>query len=237
VHSSMLTTASAAPHCADFTNVAWKRSCRCLHTVFFYSSREACMSNYSALLRGDLQWQDKEIRALKQRIWARLPFFICKPAVLSLQAPLKMRLQAPSTQYKYLPRTASLRNSTTCALQDVATGKSILFAPRLPPEYAIWMGKIQPPQHFKVNVPFLIPNSDSSDFRKLVAWVRLHPTWFAFVDRRNAAWSNFSEQGGVQCGVLQPENGALAFSSSNCSSMFNLTEKASTHFQWEHFLG
>ncbi|GAQ81411.1 Metallopeptidase M24 family protein [Klebsormidium nitens] len=32
---------------------------------------------------------------------------------------------------------------------DVATGKSILFAPRLPSEYAIWMGKIQPPQHFK----------------------------------------------------------------------------------------
>jgi hypothetical protein len=26
------------------------------------------------------------------------------------------------------------------------------------------MGKIQPPQHFKVNVPFLIPNLDSKDF-------------------------------------------------------------------------
>eukprot|EP00051_Salpingoeca_urceolata_P005774 m.77041 g.77041 ORF g.77041 m.77041 type:complete len:510 (-) comp14534_c0_seq4:38-1567(-) len=31
----------------------------------------------------------------------------------------------------------------------VATGKSILFIPRLPDEYGIWMGTIQPPEYFK----------------------------------------------------------------------------------------
>ena len=32
---------------------------------------------------------------------------------------------------------------------EVDTGKSILFVPRLPPEYAVWMGSIHPPEHFK----------------------------------------------------------------------------------------
>jgi len=32
---------------------------------------------------------------------------------------------------------------------DVATGEGVLFIPRLPAEYATWMGKIQPPEHFK----------------------------------------------------------------------------------------
>lgn len=31
----------------------------------------------------------------------------------------------------------------------IGSGKSILFIPRLPQEYAIWMGSIKPTQHFK----------------------------------------------------------------------------------------
>ncbi|KAG4398399.1 hypothetical protein GLYMA_08G030000v4 [Glycine max] len=32
---------------------------------------------------------------------------------------------------------------------DVATGNSILFAPRLPSEYAVWLGVIKPLSYFK----------------------------------------------------------------------------------------
>jgi Xaa-Pro dipeptidase len=32
---------------------------------------------------------------------------------------------------------------------EVATGKSWLFMPRLPAEWAVWMGRIHPPEHFK----------------------------------------------------------------------------------------
>ncbi|XP_078439352.1 metallopeptidase M24 family protein isoform X1 [Wolffia australiana] len=32
---------------------------------------------------------------------------------------------------------------------DIASGRSILFAPRLPEEYAVWLGKIKPLSHFK----------------------------------------------------------------------------------------
>ncbi|XP_028790599.1 xaa-Pro dipeptidase-like [Neltuma alba] len=34
---------------------------------------------------------------------------------------------------------------------DISTGKSILFAPRLPQEYAVWLGKIKPLSYFKEN--------------------------------------------------------------------------------------
>ncbi|KAL6006004.1 hypothetical protein ACLOJK_040049 [Asimina triloba] len=34
-------------------------------------------------------------------------------------------------------------------LKDVASGKSILFAPRLPVDYAVWLGKIKPLSYFK----------------------------------------------------------------------------------------
>jgi hypothetical protein len=34
--------------------------------------------------------------------------------------------------------------------KDVGSGDSILFAPRLPDEYAVWMGKIKQLSHFKV---------------------------------------------------------------------------------------
>ncbi|KAF5748504.1 xaa-Pro dipeptidase [Tripterygium wilfordii] len=32
---------------------------------------------------------------------------------------------------------------------DISTGKSMLFAPRLPSEYAVWMGEIKPSSYFK----------------------------------------------------------------------------------------
>lgn len=35
-------------------------------------------------------------------------------------------------------------------MKDIASGDSILFAPRLPAEYAVWLGKIKPLSHFKV---------------------------------------------------------------------------------------
>lgn len=35
-------------------------------------------------------------------------------------------------------------------LKDIATGKSVLFAPRLPAEYAVWLGEIKPLSYFKV---------------------------------------------------------------------------------------
>lgn len=35
-------------------------------------------------------------------------------------------------------------------VQDVASGKTILFIPRLPANYAVWMGEIKPPSYFKV---------------------------------------------------------------------------------------
>jgi len=34
---------------------------------------------------------------------------------------------------------------------DIHTGHTILYMPRLPEEYAVWMGKIQPPSHFQVS--------------------------------------------------------------------------------------
>lgn len=36
-------------------------------------------------------------------------------------------------------------------MKDIASGKSILFAPRLPSEYAVWLGEIKPPDYFQVN--------------------------------------------------------------------------------------
>lgn len=38
--------------------------------------------------------------------------------------------------------------------KDIATGKSVLFAPRLPAEYAVWLGEIKPLSYFKVIVSF-----------------------------------------------------------------------------------
>jgi len=36
-------------------------------------------------------------------------------------------------------------------LKDIATGKSILFAPRLPADYAVWLGEIKPLSCFQVS--------------------------------------------------------------------------------------
>lgn len=32
---------------------------------------------------------------------------------------------------------------------DIDRQTSVLFVPRLPEEYAVWMGEIHPPKHFK----------------------------------------------------------------------------------------
>jgi len=36
--------------------------------------------------------------------------------------------------------------------KDIGSGKSILFIPRLPDDYAVWLGEIKPLSHFKVNI-------------------------------------------------------------------------------------
>lgn len=36
--------------------------------------------------------------------------------------------------------------------KDIASGKSILFAPRLPDDYAVWLGEIKPLSFFKVSL-------------------------------------------------------------------------------------
>ena len=42
-----------------------------------------------------------------------------------------------------------VRESDCYGALQVDTGKAILFFPRLPSEYAIWMGTIHSPEHFK----------------------------------------------------------------------------------------
>lgn len=44
-----------------------------------------------------------------------------------------------------------VREPDCLATVDLATGKATLFIPRLPAEYATWMGTILPPKHFKVS--------------------------------------------------------------------------------------
>lgn len=44
---------------------------------------------------------------------------------------------------------------------DLETGRATLFIPRLPAEYAVWMGEILPPKHFQVG----------SEYRRLVRCV------------------------------------------------------------------
>lgn len=41
-------------------------------------------------------------------------------------------------------------------MKDIASGKSTLFAPRLPADYAVWMGEIKPLSYFQV--PMHFPN-------------------------------------------------------------------------------
>lgn len=43
-----------------------------------------------------------------------------------------------------------VREPDCLATVDLATGKATLFIPRLPAEYATWMGNILPPKHFQV---------------------------------------------------------------------------------------
>lgn len=45
-----------------------------------------------------------------------------------------------------------VREPDCLATVDLATGRATLFIPRLPAEYATWMGNILPPKHFEVRV-------------------------------------------------------------------------------------
>jgi Xaa-Pro dipeptidase len=40
---------------------------------------------------------------------------------------------------------------------EVATARCTLYTPRLPAEYAVWMGPIKSPEHFKVLVRHICP--------------------------------------------------------------------------------
>uniref|UniRef100_A0A803MDB1 Xaa-Pro dipeptidase n=1 Tax=Chenopodium quinoa TaxID=63459 RepID=A0A803MDB1_CHEQI len=51
-------------------------------------------------------------------------------------------------QESYFAYLFGVREPSFYGAVDVATGKSILFAPRLPAEYAVWLGKIKPLSHF-----------------------------------------------------------------------------------------
>lgn len=44
-----------------------------------------------------------------------------------------------------------VREPDCMATIDLETGKATLYIPKLPMEYAIWMGKIMPPSHFQVS--------------------------------------------------------------------------------------
>ncbi|XP_065914902.1 xaa-Pro dipeptidase-like [Dysidea avara] len=52
-------------------------------------------------------------------------------------------------QESYFHWTFGVLEADCFGAVEVDTGKSILFVPRLPPEYAVWMGSIHPPEHFK----------------------------------------------------------------------------------------
>lgn len=43
-----------------------------------------------------------------------------------------------------------LNFTITFFLKDIFTGESILFAPRLAADYAVWLGEIKQPSYFKV---------------------------------------------------------------------------------------
>lgn len=47
------------------------------------------------------------------------------------------------------------------SLKDVSTGESLLFAPRLPADYAVWMGEIKPLSYFKVKFLLSVGHIDS----------------------------------------------------------------------------
>lgn len=52
-------------------------------------------------------------------------------------------------QESYFHWTFGVMESDCCGAVDVATGKSLLFVPKLPESYAVWMGTIHSRDHFK----------------------------------------------------------------------------------------
>ncbi|CAN6564509.1 unnamed protein product [Malus baccata var. baccata] len=50
-------------------------------------------------------------------------------------------------QESYFAYLFGVREPGFCGAIDIATGKSILFAPRLPAEYAVWLGEIKPERY------------------------------------------------------------------------------------------
>jgi len=52
-------------------------------------------------------------------------------------------------QESYFHWTFGVTEADCFGALDVSTGKSILFVPKLPASYGVWMGTIHPPDHFK----------------------------------------------------------------------------------------
>jgi len=52
-------------------------------------------------------------------------------------------------QESYFQYLFGVREADCYGAVDLQSGRSILFIPRLPESYAVWMGRIQPPEHFQ----------------------------------------------------------------------------------------
>uniref|UniRef100_A0A8C5MK65 Xaa-Pro dipeptidase n=1 Tax=Leptobrachium leishanense TaxID=445787 RepID=A0A8C5MK65_9ANUR len=79
---------------------------------------------------------------------------ISKGAIVLLQGGVQSQRYCTDTdvlfrQESFFHWTFGVTEADCFGAIDVDSGKSILFVPKLPENYAVWMGKIHPPEHFK----------------------------------------------------------------------------------------
>lgn len=85
--------------------------------------------------------------------WSVSPFATCFAVFLCLLFFFLM------SEVALLYKLKSFKFDCICILflKDIASGKSILFAPRLSADYAVWLGEIKPLSYFKVIILWLVP--------------------------------------------------------------------------------